>query len=183
MVECPTCTCVICTDVLGVVSYFFKLWRGDKKQALSQISTSISGVLAYRKTSYISLSLVLSWLVFNMVIKFVFITKSGWCWLSIVQPQIVIVGDPHDIDLLYIITARGKCNLSAPTRKKLEYSNWVTWLIYIFNLSYNLSKVILTFLEEAFLEIGCRQTLATVFSFFNDLANAWGSPCWNVMFW
>ena len=119
----------------------------------------------------------------NMVIKFVFITKSGWCWLSIVQPQIVIVGDPYDIDLLYIITARGKCNLSAPTRKKLEYSNWVTWLIYIFNLSYNLSKAILTFLEEAFLEIGCRQTLATVFSFFNDLANAWGSPCWNVMFW
>lgn len=38
-----------------------------------------------------------------------------------VQPQIVTVGDLHDIDLLYIITARGKCNLSAPTRK-----NWNT---------------------------------------------------------
>ena len=89
-----------------------------------------------------------------------------------VQPQIVTVGDLHDIDLLYIITVRGKCNLSAPTRKKLEYSYWVTWLIYIFNVFYNQSKAILTFLEEAFLEIGYRQTLATVFSFFNDLANA-----------
>ena len=43
---------------------------------------------------------------------------------------------------------------------------------YIFNVSYNQSKAILTFLEQALLEIGRGQTLVTVSSFFNDLANA-----------
>ena len=48
-----------------------------------------------------------------------------------VQPQIVTVGDLHDIDLLYIITVRGKCNLSAPTRKKLEYSYFIFSMFFI----------------------------------------------------
>ena len=44
---------------------------------------------------------------------------------------------------------------------------------YIFNVSYHQWKAMLTFLEQALLEIGHRQTLATVSSIFNDLANAW----------
>ena len=48
---------------------------------------------------------------------------------------------------------------------------------YIFNVSYNQSKAILTFLEQALLEIGHRQTLVSVSSIFNDLANACSSTC------
>ena len=50
---------------------------------------------------------------------------------------------------------------------------------YVFNVSYNQSKAILTFLEQVLLEIaGHRQTLVTIFySVFNDLANARGSTC------
>ena len=50
---------------------------------------------------------------------------------------------------------------------------------YIFNVSYNQSKAILTFLEQVLLEIaGHRQILITIFySVFNDLANAQGSTC------
>ena len=43
---------------------------------------------------------------------------------------------------------------------------------YIFNVSYTQCKAILTFLEQALLEIGPGQTLVTVSSFFNHLANA-----------
>ena len=46
-----------------------------------------------------------------------------------------------------------------------------------FQCSYNQSKAILTSLEQALLEIGHRQTLVTVSSIFNDLANACGSTC------
>ena len=42
---------------------------------------------------------------------------------------------------------------------------------YILYVSYNQSKAILTFLEQALLKIGRRLTLATFSSFFNDLAN------------
>ena len=71
-----------------------------------------------------------------------------------------------------VYSNRGKCNLSPPVRKNSGYSHWVTRLIYIFNVSYNQSKAILTFLEQAWIEIGHRQTLVTISSIFNDLANA-----------
>ena len=69
-----------------------------------------------------------------------------------------------------VYSNRGKCNLSLPTRNDALIG--LLGSFYIFNISYNRSNAMLTFLEQALLEIGHRQTLATVSSVFNDLANA-----------
>ena len=91
--------------------------------------------------------------------------------IDYIQPQIVIVGDIYDIDLLYIVT-EGSIICQLPQEKIIDAVIGLLGSFYVFNVSYNQSKVILTFLEQALLEIGLWQTLVTVSSFFNDLANA-----------
>ena len=91
--------------------------------------------------------------------------------IDYIQPQIVIVGDIYDIDLLYIVT-EGSIICQLPQEKIIDAVIGLLGSFYVFNVSYNQSKAILTFLEQALLEIGLWQTLVTVSSFFNDLANA-----------
>ena len=91
--------------------------------------------------------------------------------IDYIQPQIVIVGDIYDIDLLYIVT-EGSIICQLPQEKIIDAVIGLLGSVYVFNVSYNQSKAILTFLEQALLEIGRGQTLVTVSSFFNDLANA-----------
>ena len=91
--------------------------------------------------------------------------------IDYIQPQIVIVGDIYDIDLLYIVT-EGSIICQLPQEKIIDAVIGLLGSFYVFNVSYNQSKAILTFLEQALLEIGRGQTLLTVSSFFNDLANA-----------
>ena len=91
--------------------------------------------------------------------------------IDYIQPQIVIVGDIYDIDLLYIVT-EGSIICQLPQEKIIDAIIGLLGSFYVFNVSYNQSKAILTFLEQALLEIGRGQTLVTVSSFFNDLANA-----------
>ena len=88
-----------------------------------------------------------------------------------VQPQILIVGDIFDIDIMYIV-AEGGIISQLPQKSILDALLGLLGSFYIFNVSYNQSKAILTFLEQALLEIGRGQTLVTVSSFFNDLASA-----------
>lgn len=88
-----------------------------------------------------------------------------------VQPQIVIVGDLYDMDLLYIVT-EGSIICQLPLGKIVDAVLGLLGSFYIYNVSYTQCKAILTFLEQALLEIGRGQTLVTVSSFFNDLANA-----------
>ena len=88
-----------------------------------------------------------------------------------VQPHILIVGDIFDIDIIYIVAEGGSiCQL--PQKSILDALLGLLGSFYIFNVSYNQRKAILTFLEQALLEIGRGQTLVTVSSFFNDLASA-----------
>ena len=88
-----------------------------------------------------------------------------------VQPQIVIIGDLYDMDLLYIVT-EGSIICQLPQEKILDSVLGLLGSFYIYNVSYTQCKAILTFLEQALLEIGRGQTLVTVSSFFNDLADA-----------
>ena len=88
-----------------------------------------------------------------------------------VQPQILIVGDVFDIDIIYIV-AEGGIIGQLPQKSILDALLGLLGSFHIFNVSYNQSKAILTFLEQALLEIGRGQTLVTVSSFFNDLASA-----------
>lgn len=88
-----------------------------------------------------------------------------------VQPQILIVGDIFDVDIMYIV-AEGGIICQLPQKSILDALLGLLGSFYIFNVSYNQSKAILTFLEQALLEIGRGQTLVTVSSFFNDLASA-----------
>ena len=109
-----------------------------------------------------------------MVVKFVLLQREAdvdSAVIDYIQPQIVIVGDIYDIDLLYIVT-EGSIICQLPQEKILDALIGLLGSFYVFNVSYNQSKAILTFLEQALLEIGRGQTLVTVSSFFNDLANA-----------
>ena len=109
-----------------------------------------------------------------MVVKFVLLQKEAdvdSAVIDYIQPQIVIVGDIYDIDLLYIVT-EGSIICQLPQEKIIDAVIGLLGSFYVFNVSYNQSKAILTFLEQALLEIGRGQTLVTVSSFFNDLANA-----------
>ena len=87
-----------------------------------------------------------------------------------VQPQIVIVGEFYDMDLLYIVS-EGSIICQLPQEKILDVVLRLLGSFYIYNVA------ILTFLEQALLEIGRGQTPVTVSSFFNDLANARVSSC------
>ena len=114
-----------------------------------------------------------------MVVKFVLLQREAdvdSAVIDYIQPQIVIVGDIYDIDLLYIVT-EGSIICQLPQEKIIDAVIGLLGSFYVFNVSYNQSKAILTFLEQALLEIGHRQTLVTVSSIFNDLANACGSTC------
>ena len=109
-----------------------------------------------------------------MVVKFVLLQREADVDSAVIdhiQPQIVIVGDIYDIDLLYIVT-EGSIICQLPQEKIIDAVIGLLGSFYVFNVSYNQSKAILTFLEQALLEIGRGQTLVTVSSFFNDLANA-----------
>ena len=109
-----------------------------------------------------------------MVVKFVLLQREAdvdSAVIDYIQPQIVIVGDIYDIDLLYIVT-EGSIICQLPQEKIIDAVIRLLGSFYVFNVSYNQSKAILTFLEQALLEIGRGQTLVTVSSFFNDLANA-----------
>ena len=109
-----------------------------------------------------------------MVVKFVLLQREAdvdSAVIDYIQPQIVIVGDIYDIDLLYIVT-EGSIICQLPQEKIIDAVIGLLGSFYVFNVSYNQSKAILTFLEQALLEIGHGQTLVTVSSFFNDLANA-----------
>ena len=109
-----------------------------------------------------------------MVVKFVLLQREAdvdSAVIDYIQPQIVIVGDIYDIDLLYIVT-EGSIICQLPQEKIIDAVIGLLGSFYVFNVSYNQSKAILTFLEQALLEIGHRQTLVTVSSVFNDLANA-----------
>ena len=109
-----------------------------------------------------------------MVVKFVLLQREAdvdSAVIDYIQPQIVIVGDIYDIDLLYIVT-EGSIICQLPQEKIIDAIIGLLGSFYVFNVSYNQSKAILTFLEQALLEIGRGQTLVTVSSFFNDLANA-----------
>lgn len=87
------------------------------------------------------------------------------------QPQIVIVGDIFEVDLMYIVAEGGViCQLSQ--KSILDALLGLLGSFYIFKVAYNQSKAILTFLEHTSLEIGQGQTLVTVSPFFNDLGNA-----------
>ena len=88
-----------------------------------------------------------------------------------VQPQILIVGDIFDIDLIYIV-AEGGIICQLPQKSILDAVLGLLGSFYVFNVSYNQSKAILPFLEHALLEIVQGQTLVTVSSFLNDLASA-----------
>ena len=88
-----------------------------------------------------------------------------------VQPQILIVGDIFDIDLIYIV-AEGGIICQLPQKSILDAVLGLLGSFYVFNVSYNQSKAVLTFLEQALLEIVQGQTLVTVSSFLNDLASA-----------
>ena len=109
-----------------------------------------------------------------MVVKFVLLQREAdvdSAVIDYIQPQIVIVGDIYDIDLLYIVT-EGSIICQLPQEKIIDTVIGLLGSFYVFNVSYNQSKAILTFLEQALLEIGHGQTLVIVSSFFNDLANA-----------
>ena len=109
-----------------------------------------------------------------MVVKFVLLQREAdvdSAVIDYIQPQIVVVGDIYDIDLLYIVT-EGSIICQLPQEKIIDAVIGLLGSFYVFNVSYNQSKAILTFLEQALLEIGRGQTLVTVSSFFNDLANA-----------
>ena len=109
-----------------------------------------------------------------MVVKFVLLQREAdvdSAVIDYIQPQIVIVGDIYDIDLLYIVT-EGSIICQLPQEKIIDAVIGLLGSFYVFNVSYNQSKAILTFLEQALLEIGRGQTLVTVSSFFNNLANA-----------
>ena len=87
------------------------------------------------------------WIVFDMNVKFFVIAEGSWCCVSIkdyVQPQFVIVGDLHDIDILYIVT-----QLSANIGKNLWSSHLVTWLILYFQCFLWSVKEILTFFRAS----------------------------------
>ena len=87
------------------------------------------------------------------------------------QPQILIAGDIFDIDLIYIV-AEGRIICQLPQKSILDALLGLLGNCYVFNVSYNQSKAILTFLKQAVLESGRGQTLVTVSSFFNDLGSA-----------
>ena len=99
------------------------------------------------------------------------------------QPQILIAGDIFDIDLIYIV-AEGRIICQLPQKSILDALLGLLGSFYIFNVSYNQSKAILTFLEQALLEIGRGQTLVTVSSLFIEYSRPviWysgtKSPCW-----
>ena len=65
-----------------------------------------------------------------------------------VQPQILIVGDIFDIDIIYIV-AEGGIICQLPQKSILDALLGLLGSFYIFNVSYNQSKAILTFLEQA----------------------------------
>ena len=88
-----------------------------------------------------------------------------------VHPQILIVRDIFDIDLLYIV-AEGGIICQLPQKSILDAVLGLLFFFYVFNVSYNQSKAILTFLGQALLKIGRRQTLVTVSSFLYDFASA-----------
>ena len=114
-----------------------------------------------------------------MVVKFVLLQREAdvdSAVIDYIQPQIVIAGDIYDIDLLYIVT-EGSIICQLPQEKIIDAVIGLLGSFYVFNVSYNQSKAILTFLEQALLEIGHRQTLVTVSSIFNNLANACSSTC------
>ena len=69
-----------------------------------------------------------------------------------VQSQIVIVGDFHDIDLLYIVTEGGVI-FQLPQEKKLWALTGLLGSFYTFNVPFNKSKAIFTFVEQELLEI------------------------------
>jgi len=70
-----------------------------------------------------------------------------------VQPQIVIVGDLYDMDLLYIVT-EGSIICQLPQERILDAVVELLGSFYIYNVSYTQCKAILTSLEQALLEIG-----------------------------
>ena len=87
------------------------------------------------------------------------------------QLQILIAGDIFDIDLIYIV-AEGRIICQLPQKSILDALLGLLGNCYVFNVSYNQSKAILTFLKQAVLESGRGQTLVNVSSFFNDLGSA-----------
>ena len=85
-----------------------------------------------------------------MAVKFVFIARVADIELAIrdyVQRQIVTVGDLQYIDLLYIVT-EGSVIFQLLYEKKIVIFS----LGYLAHVSYEQSKAILTFLEQALLE-------------------------------
>ena len=70
---------------------------------------------------------------------------------------------------------RGKCNF-VTSHKKRFFMLSLGYLAHLYFLTIGQRQLGL-FLEQALLEIGHRQTLVTVSSIFNDLANACGSTC------
>ena len=113
-----------------------------------------------------------------MVVKFVLLQREAdvdSAVIDYIQPQIVIVGDIYDIDLLYIVT-EGSIICQLPQEKIIDAVIRLLGSFYVFNVSYNQSKAILTFLEQALLEIGHRQTLVSVSSIFSSISWTWQMP-------
>ena len=113
-----------------------------------------------------------------MVVKFVLLQREAdvdSAVIDYIQPQIVIVGDIYDIDLLYIVT-EGSIICQLPQEKIIDAIIGLLGSFYVFNVSYNQSKAILTFLEQALLEIGHRQTLVSVSSIFSSISWTWQMP-------
>ena len=113
-----------------------------------------------------------------MVVKFVLLQREAdvdSAVIDYIQPQIVIVGDIYDIDLLYIVT-EGSIICQLPQEKIIDAVIGLLGSFYVFNVSYNQSKAILTFLEQALLEIGHRQTLVSVSSIFSSISWTWQMP-------
>ena len=68
--------------------------------------------------------------------------------------------------------AEGRIICQLPQKLILDALLGLLGNCYVFNVSYNQSKAILTFLKQAVLESGRGQTLVTVSSFSNDLGSA-----------
>lgn len=86
-----------------------------------------------------------------------------------VQPQVVAVGDLHDMDNLYTV-CEGKILCLISQQRIVDSIVALLASFYIFNIDYKEGKAIMPFLEQALLGVGSGQTMVSVSSFFNAIS-------------
>lgn len=89
---------------------------------------------------------------------------------NIKQPQIVIIGELFDVDIMYIVI-EGSVLCEIPRQSMLDALLGCLGTFYIFNISYTHAKCVLLFLEQALLAgIGRGQLPISVRSFITEVS-------------